>query len=319
MRKWLMTPIPVLVLSCSLAGVAAWLVTLAPVKAFAQQVVPGRNYFLAIDGTAARPSKSYERDTDTGQNLIGPNNEGNNANGILQWDWNASRMKLRAGYTLDFDATSISEADIAKLDGVTCGAVTASKVLCVDANKDLSGVRHFAITGGIGVGTSTSTNGRIVASEQIIAGSAITAGDNYQAPAGANYFFLGRSRINALGGDGRISFTPNTAANGSLTEQFTNNPTCATNCGTSPTLSGVDSSFTLTMGASGTPASGFIVTFNGTWAAAPQCTVSMGLSGMAVGKLPLTVVTTTTTATVVTNGAAPANSDVYHFRCSLGQ
>ncbi len=96
-------------------------------------------------------------------------------------------------------------------------------------------------------------------------------------------------------------------------------PTCATNCGTSPTLTGTDSSFTLTMGAAGSPASGFVITFSTAWDAAPQCTGSMALAGMAVGKLPLTFVTDTTTLTIVTNGTAPANSDMYHFQCSLGK
>jgi len=348
----------------------AAILTATTAPAFAQQLVPGRDVIYRQDGTANAPTNTYDRDRNLGSYRIGADNEGFAANGGLVFDYNASRVKLASGKTLLFNATDISETDIAKIDGITngtpvagkawvgdanaalaivrtaslrlgtsgaettvtatgaelnylsgltCGTVTASKALCADANKDVSSGRHFSITGGLGVGASTSTNGRIVASEQIIAGSAITAGDNYEAPAGANYFFSGRSRINALAGDGRISFTPNTAASGSLTEQFTNNPTCATNCGTSPTLTGVDSSFTLTMGAAGSPASGFIVTFHGTWAAAPQCTVSMGLAGMAAGKLPLTVVTTTTTATVVTNGTAPANSDVYHFRCSLGQ
>ena len=41
----------------------------------------------------------------------------------------------------------------------------------------------------------------------------------------------------------------------------------------------------------------------------------MAKAGMVVGKLPLTVVTTTTTITVVTNGTAPAVTDKYHFHC----
>lgn len=116
-------------------------------------------------------------------------------------------------------------------------------------------------------------------------------------------------------GEFRVSNNGNTS---SYTVQTKGTPTCATNCGTSPGLSGSDASFTLTMGAAGVPASGFIVTFGGTWPAAPQCTGSMALAGMVVGKLPLTFVTTTTTLTIVTNGTAPANSDKYHIRCSVG-
>lgn len=92
-------------------------------------------------------------------------------------------------------------------------------------------------------------------------------------------------------------------------------PTCSTNCGTSPSVTGTDTFMTVTMGATGSPASGWVVTFNGTWAAAPACTVNMALAGMVVGKMPLTVATTTTTITVVTNGTAPSTSDKYHIHC----
>lgn len=95
-------------------------------------------------------------------------------------------------------------------------------------------------------------------------------------------------------------------------------PTCSSNCGTSPSVTGTDTSMTITMGATGTPASGWVVTFNGTWAGNPQCSVFMAKAGMAAGKMPLTVVTTTTTMTVVTNGTAPANSDVYTAQCQFG-
>jgi hypothetical protein len=41
----------------------------------------------------------------------------------------------------------------------------------------------------------------------------------------------------------------------------------------------------------------------------------MALAGMAVGKLPMVIVSTTTTITVTTNGVAPATSDKYYFQC----
>lgn len=93
-------------------------------------------------------------------------------------------------------------------------------------------------------------------------------------------------------------------------------PTCSANCGTSPSVTGTDSAMTVTMGSSGSPASGWVVTFNGTWATAPACTVQMAKAGMVVGKLALTAVTTTTTVTVVTNGTAPATTDMYHILCT---
>lgn len=92
-------------------------------------------------------------------------------------------------------------------------------------------------------------------------------------------------------------------------------PTCATNCGTSPTITGSDTAMRVVMGASGVPASGWIVTFNGTWATAPSCIVTAALAGMVAGKQPIVVATTTTTITVTTNGTAPATSDVYTIIC----
>lgn len=92
-------------------------------------------------------------------------------------------------------------------------------------------------------------------------------------------------------------------------------PTCSSNCGTSPSVAGTDTAGIVTMGGTGSPASGWVVTFNGTWPAAPSCVVIMAKAGMASTKSPLTVVTSTTTFTVVTNGVAPANSDVYAYHC----
>lgn len=110
----------------------------------------------------------------------------------------------------------------------------------------------------------------------------------------------------------------NNNASSVLYERFGAKPTCTSNCGTSPTVTGVDSSFTVTMGATGSPASGWVITFGQTWPAAPECSVWMAKAGMAVGKLPLTPVTTTTTLTVTTNGTAPANGDIYSAHCRLG-
>jgi hypothetical protein len=92
-------------------------------------------------------------------------------------------------------------------------------------------------------------------------------------------------------------------------------PTCSSNCGTSPSVAGSDGVMTVTMGSSGSPASGWVVTFNGTWAAAPACIVQSALTSMVVGKMPIAVQTTTTTMTVTTNGTAPANSDKYSVHC----
>lgn len=194
---------------------------------------------------------------------------------------------LWLGGSLNWSSTSLSQGAANRLDLA-------------------SGDSFNIVSGGLGVGTAETNAGRITATGVIGTGS-------------SGQFYYSSSTVMSAPANGKLAWTTNNGTSGSLIHQFTDNPTCATNCGTSPTLSGVDSSFTLTMGASGVPASGFIVTFNSTWAAAPQCTGSMGKTGMAVGKLPLTIVTDTSTMTVVTNGTAPATTDVYHFRCSLGQ
>lgn len=92
-------------------------------------------------------------------------------------------------------------------------------------------------------------------------------------------------------------------------------PTFTTNCGTSPSITGTDSAMIVTMGATGVPASAWVVTFNGTWGAVPSCVAQMALSSMANTKLPIALVVTTTTITVTTNGAAPATSDKYAILC----
>lgn len=92
-------------------------------------------------------------------------------------------------------------------------------------------------------------------------------------------------------------------------------PTCSSNCGTSPSIAGTDTSGIVTMGASGVPASGWVITFNGTWSAAPSCIVQPALATMVVGKMPIAVVVTTTTVTVTTNGTAPSTSDKYSYHC----
>lgn len=93
-------------------------------------------------------------------------------------------------------------------------------------------------------------------------------------------------------------------------------PTCSSNCGTSPTVVGSDSAMRVTMGATGVPASGWVVTFNGTWPSAPVCIVQSALTTMVVGKMPIAVQTSTTTITVTTNGTAPATSDQYEIQCN---
>jgi hypothetical protein len=167
-----------------------------------------------------------------------------------------------------------------------------------------TGISRVA-AGSIGFGTGAQGN----TSATISFGAGVVA-------ASGTLLFSGRSYIYSSK-DGEL-ITANNANTRKVVLQFTGTPTCSSNCGTSPSVVGVDSAGTVTMGASGSPASGWVLTFNGTWSAAPSCSVTPALATMAVGKLPIAVVTTTTTMTVTTNGTAPANSDVYKYQCTQG-
>jgi hypothetical protein len=92
-------------------------------------------------------------------------------------------------------------------------------------------------------------------------------------------------------------------------------PTCTSNCGTSPSIIGNDTAMRVTMGATGAPASGFVITFTTAWASSPSCVAQMAKSGMVIGKMPIVASPTTTTLTITTNGTAPANSDIYAVHC----
>lgn len=162
------------------------------------------------------------------------------------------------------------------------------------------------------------TGAKILTMDDGVGGAAsFTTTGSFNAGASGNVAWSGRTILRSLGTG--LLRALNNAESRSLDFQAVDTPTCTTSCGTSPTASGVGSSFDIVMGASGVPASPFTITFATAWAAAPQCVASMGTTGMVVGKLPLTIVTTTTTAVIVTNGTAPAVNDRYHFKCSLGQ
>ena len=110
------------------------------------------------DGTAAYPGRTYSADPDTGAYRIGANNEGFSAGGTLRWDYNTTRMKLSAGYTLDWDTVSISQTDIAKIDGITNGVAAAAKAVVLDASADVtSGLRDVTMRNLVATGTIAAT------------------------------------------------------------------------------------------------------------------------------------------------------------------
>lgn len=87
-------------------------------------------------------------------------------------------------------------------------------------------------------------------------------------------------------------------------------PTCTTNCGTSPSISGSDTSMIVTLG-TGSPASPVTVTFNGTWGAAPACVAAnRTTAGNNVNR-----VDTTTTTAVIYFASGPSASDLVAVHC----
>lgn len=90
-------------------------------------------------------------------------------------------------------------------------------------------------------------------------------------------------------------------------------PTCSSACGTtgSPLVAGCDSAGVVTLG-TGTMSAAPVVTFNGTWAAAPACVATMSTQ---TGVLEvIKAVATTTTLTTTLTGTAIAG-DKYQYVC----
>lgn len=204
--------------------------------------------------------------------------------------------------------------------GGTVTSGTPTNLLYVGAGPVLAQASGLTISGG---------NTLTVSNELVLAGAAgmhfSVFGNQYVQTTATDTFRLSNSATDSfvtlvIDASNKLRITnPTAISTGAAPNQFrllqTTAPTCATNCGTSPTLAGSDAAMTVTMGATGSPASGFIITFNGTWPSAPSCVGAMAKTGMVAAKLPLTLVTSQTTLTVVTNGTAPANTDVYHFHC----
>ena len=63
-------------------------------------------------------------------------------------------VKIESGSDLIMGSATLTETDMAKIDGITNGTVAASKAIVVDANKDFSGLRNATATGAITAGTS---------------------------------------------------------------------------------------------------------------------------------------------------------------------
>lgn len=91
----------------------------------------------------------------------------------------------------------------------------------------------------------------------------------------------------------------------------TGTPLCTNNCGTAPSLVGTNTAMRVTMGATGTPRSPFLVLFNGAWNAAPACIAQLTTATTTT----VSVVNSTTTGVSVNTVIGPAQGDVYAIHC----
>ena len=163
------------------------------------------------------------------------------------------------------------------------GSCTTAKSLTTDTNMTMLGTTtHKNNAAALDNSTAIGYNAEVTESNQIVLGNAASV----------------KTRING----GHIGMRQVTV------------PTCSASCGTSPSVVGTDSAMTVTMGATGTPATPFTVTFTAAFANPPTCVAMAGLNSMATNHAPQSVQTTTTTA-VVAAGTAPSNSDIYHLIC----
>jgi hypothetical protein len=88
-------------------------------------------------------------------------------------------------------------------------------------------------------------------------------------------------------------------------------PTCSNNCGTSPSVTGNNSAMRVTMGATGTPRSPFLVLFSTPWNAAPACIAQLTTATTTT----VSVTNATTTGVTVNTLVGPAQGDVYAIVC----
>lgn len=121
----------------------------------------------------------------------------------------------------------------------------------------------------------------------------------------------GAFSVNTNAGTARFQTTSGAAAVGTQvrTAQATA-PTCTTNCGTTPSVSGSDTAMVVTLG-TGAPASPVTVTFNGTWATAPACNAA----NRTTAANSVSRVDSTTTTAVIYFLGGPAASDLVALTC----
>ena len=112
---------------------------------------------------------------------------------------------LTAATSITVGNAALTEAELETLDGITAGTAAASKVLILDANKDIGTIRNLTIDGVFtdgnytfdtsgnvsGLGTVASGN---ITSSGTISGTVITSSDSF-VPNGANGASLGTASL----------------------------------------------------------------------------------------------------------------------------
>jgi hypothetical protein len=85
-------------------------------------------------------------------------------------NWKAIQDLLIALANGDF-LGPLDSTEVAALNGITPGTVTASKALVVDANKDLATLRHLTISGNLVTGTTTLSEAELGVVDGVTAGT----------------------------------------------------------------------------------------------------------------------------------------------------
>ena len=112
---------------------------------------------------------------------------------------------LTAATSLTIGNAALTEAELETLDGITAGTAAASKVLILDANKDIGTIRNLTIDGVFTDGNYTfDTSGNVsglgtigsgaITSSGTISGTVITSSDSF-VPNGANGASLGSASL----------------------------------------------------------------------------------------------------------------------------
>ena len=290
-------------------------------------VLPGAFPLLAPDGSSTAPSYSFASASNSGMYITSGSRVAFTDSGNFQFSIGTGSLNIRDSTVLGWASSGGDTANIdTGLQRDAAGVIAqrnttnAQTFRVYNTYTDASNYERgfFSWTGNvlnIGMENAGTGSARSVAfyrsgTLHLTLDGALTVSQLVR-PAGDNSIDLGASPSNRF----RNVYVGTGVITPILRSTQTTAPTCTSNCGTSPSVAGGDTAGIVTMGATGSPASGWVLTFNGTWAAAPSCIVQSALSTMVVGKMPIAVVTNTTTMTVTTNGTAPANSDKYQYIC----